>query len=102
MSFFQSKFIMNIDKPQIKSKKKPKKIIPSKPSYLMPSTTIKSIIEKEAQLTKKDIYYKFNNQPFYTNLKLPLKNRNICNKDMALTNNSLNNSIKNIYEYKHE
>ena len=97
MSFFQNKFLMNIDKPQIKNKNKSKKLFPTKPSYLMPSSTIKSIIEKEAQLMKKDLYYKFNNQPFYTNLNLPLKNRNIYNKDMALTNNSLNNSIKNIH-----
>ena len=97
MSFFQNKFLMNIDKPQIKSKNKSKKLFPTKPSYLMPSPTIKSIIEKEAQIMKKDLYYKFNNQPFYTNLNLPLKNRNIYNKDMALTNNSLNNSIKNIH-----
>ena len=97
MSFFQNKFLMNIDKPQIKNKNKSKKLFPTKPSYLMPSSTIKSIIEKEAQIMKKDLYYKFNNQPFYTNLNLPLKNRNIYNKDMALTNNSLNNSIKNIH-----
>ena len=92
MSFFQNKFLLNKDKPQIKGKNKSKKLFPSKPSYLVPSSTYKSIIEKEAQLIKKDILYKFN-----SHLNLPQKNRNIYNKDMAFANNSLNNSIKNIH-----
>ena len=46
---------MNIDKPQIKSKNKSKKIIPSKPSFLLPSSTLKYLKEKEGKISKKEV-----------------------------------------------
>ena len=95
MSFFQSNFLMNIDRPQIKTKNKQKKLIPSKPSYLVPSSTLKSLKEKEAQIQKKESHYKFNNHPIYTS-KVSLTNRNT--KDIALSNTNLSDSIKNVHK----
>ena len=94
MSFFQSNFLMNIDRPQLKTKNKQKKLIPSKPSYLVPSSTLKSLKEKEAQFLKKESHNKFNNHPIYAN-KVLLTKRNA--KDITLSNNNLSNSIKNVH-----
>ena len=94
MSYFQNNFLMNIDKSQLKTKNKSKKLIPTKPSYLVPSSTIKNLKEKEAQFLKKEAYNKFNNHPLNTNKSL-MRNRNI--KDFSLSNNTLNNSIKNVH-----
>ena len=97
MSFYSNNFLLNIDKPLVKTKNKPKKLIPSKPSYLLPSTTLKCFKEKEAQNIKKDIYNKFNNHPLNISLRPHIRNRNYNSKDMTLTNNTLNNSIKNVH-----
>ena len=96
MSFFQNNFLMNIDKHQIKSKNRPKKIIPSKPSYLIPSSTLKFLKEKDGQILKKETNNKINNHPSNIS-KAPLRNRNIYSRDMTLTNSALNNSIKNVH-----
>jgi hypothetical protein len=97
MSFSPNAYLINIEKPGIKIKNKSKKIIPSKPSYLLPSTTLKCFIEKEAQNPKKDIFNKFNNQPMNINLRPSIRNRNYNCKDMSMNNNTLNNSIKNVH-----
>ena len=94
MSFFQSNFLMNIERPQIKTKNRQKKLIPSKPSYLAPSSALKSLKEKEAHFLKKESHNKFNNHPTYTN-KASLNNRNT--KDITLSNNNLGNSIKKVH-----
>ena len=97
MSFSSNNFLLNIDKPSVKTKNKPKKIFPSKPSYLLPSTTLKCFKEKEAQNIKKDILNQFNNHPLNISLKPHIRNRNYNSKDMTLSNNTLNNSIKNVH-----
>ena len=98
MSFSQNTYLLNIEKPTIKIKNKSKKIIPSKPSYLLPSTTtLKCFKEKEAQNTKKDIYNKFNNHSINMNIRPSIRNRNYNNKDIPINNNSLNNSLKNVH-----
>ena len=96
MSFSQNNYLINIEKHSIKIKNKSKKLIPSKPSYLIPSSTLKCFKEKEVQNTKKDIYYKFNNHPLNINLRPSIRNRNYNCKDMSANNNTLNNSIKNV------
>ena len=97
MSFSSNNFLLNIDKSLVKTKNKLKKFIPSKPSYLLPSTTLKYFKEKEAQNIRKDIYNKFNNHPLNISLRPNIKNRNYNSKDMTLTNNTLNNGIKNVH-----
>ena len=96
MSIFKNNFLMSLDKPQIKSKNKSKKIIPSKPSYLLPSSTLKHLKEKEGKILIKETNNKINNHPLNIN-NAPLRNRNIYSRDMTLTNSALNNSIKNVH-----
>ena len=96
MSFSQNNYLINIEKHSIKIKNKSKKLIPSKPSYLLPSSTLKCFKEKEVQNTKKDIYYKFNNHPLNINLRPSIRNRNYNCKDISSNNNTLNNSNKNV------
>ena len=97
MSFFTNNLLINIDKPQIKIKNNPKKINPSKPSYLIPSSTYKNFKEKEDRFLKKENNNKFNNHELNINIKASIRNRNIYAQDMTLNNNSLNNSIKNVH-----
>ena len=97
MSFNSNNFLLNIDKQTLKIKNKSKKLIPSKPSYLMPSTTYKTLREKESQIIKKENHNKFNNYPKNINIKGHIRNRNYNSKDMSIINNTINNSFKNGY-----
>ena len=97
MSFFSNNVLINIEKPQIKIKNKPKKIIPSKPNCLIPSSTYKNIKERESQLLKKETMNRFNNHSLNINIRAPIRNRNIYSQDMSLMNSTLNNSIKNVH-----
>ena len=97
MSFFLNSNLTKTEKSKIKTKNKAKALIPVKPSYLIPSPGLKNFKEKEAQFLKKETYNKFNNHYLNINFKIPIRNRNIYSKDMTLTNNNLNNSIKNVH-----
>ena len=97
MSFFLNSNLTKTEKSKIKTKNKAKGLIPVKPSYLIPSPGLKNFKEKEAQFLKKETYNKFNNHYLNINFKIPIRNRNIYSKDMTLTNNNLNNSIKNVH-----
>ena len=97
MSFFSNNFLINIEKPQIKIKNRPKKIISAKPNFLIPPSTYKNIKEKEGHLFKKDNYNRINNHSLNINIRAPLRNRNIYSQDMTLMNSTLNNSIKNVH-----
>ena len=97
MSFFQNNYLTKADKPNVKTKNKPKILIPVKPSYLIPSPALKNFQEKEAHILKRESFNNFNNHSLNINFKIPIRNRNIFSKDMTLTNNNLNNSIKNVH-----
>jgi len=104
---------MKIEKPTIKTKNRLKKLIPSKPSFLVPSKAYNYLTEKEVKFIKKEAYNKFNNRPPNINLNGSLRNRNNTNNsnnDKSIVNNTINNSFKNfnmllknrynMYDYK--
>lgn len=96
MSISSYHFLMKIEKPTIKTKNRLKKLIPSKPSFLIPSKAYNYFTEKEVKFIKKEAYNKFNNHPPNITLKGPQRNRNIKNNNGSLVNNTINNSFKNI------
>ena len=96
MSFSSNYILKNLDKQILKDKNKLKKVLPSKISYPLPSSSYNYMKDKE-QFMKKETLNKFNNHPLNQNSKEPLKKRNIKCKEKALRNNTLNNSIKNVH-----
>ena len=96
MSFSSNYILKNLDNQILKDKNKLKKVLPSKISYPLPSSSYNYMKDKE-QFMKKETLNKFNNHPLNQNSKEPLKKRNIKCKEKALRNNTLNNSIKNVH-----
>ena len=91
---------MKIDKPTIKTKNRLKKLIPSKPSFLIPSKAYNYLTEKEVKFIKKEAYNKFNNRPPNINLNGSLRyrnNTNNTNNDRSIVTNIINNSFKNFH-----
>ena len=91
---------MKIEKPTIKTKNRLKKLIPSKPSFLIPSKAYNYLTEKEVKFIKKEAYNKFNNRPPNINLNGSLRyrnNTNNTNNDRSIVTNIINNSFKNFH-----
>lgn len=72
MSFSSNYILKNLDKQILKDKNKLKKVLPSKISYPLPSSSYNYMKDKE-QFMKKETLNKFNNHPLNQNSKEPLK-----------------------------